>query len=328
MGITTNDIARNCNVSRTTVIRALNNQRGISEETRQKILKVAKELGYRPDLRARSLVKGKSSYIGVVVYDVINQYFAQMVNAIEGEAQKMDYFVNISLHGKCLKKEKDLIYRLMDYHVDGLILSPVNQGEEFADFLRGLDIPMVVIGNRIADDIPYVGINEEMAAYEAIEKIAEKGYERICFVCPPLSEREMANIYAHEMRLAGVERALGNHLEIEKQIMDGLVYLDEVERMLQKDRKRTAFFCSGDVFALAIIKHLRGKGIHTPVDYGIMGFDNINFLEYFSPRLSTISNSIELVSETAVDLLFKLMNDEPASRTKFVNHKMIEGETL
>ena len=88
MGVTTNDIARICQVSRTTVLRALNNKGRISKTTREKILQTAKDLGYRPDLLARGLVKGRTMNIGVVVFDVKNQYFAQMLSAIEGKAQE------------------------------------------------------------------------------------------------------------------------------------------------------------------------------------------------------------------------------------------------
>lgn len=328
MGVTINDIARICQVSRTTVIRALNNKGRISEETRQRILDTAENLGYRPDLLARGLVKGKSSYIGVVVYDVKNQYFSQMLNEIELQAQKRGYFVNISLHEKNQKREKELICRLVDYHVDGLILSPVNRGEDFAEFLRGLKTPVVIIGNKVADDIPYVGIDEEKAAYEAVEKILEKGYEQICFVCPPLAEWETGNIYTHEMRLSGVKRALDAHPEIELKTIGHFGYLEEAEKILKSGNKRTAFFCSGDVFALDIVKSLREQGLRAPEDYGIMGFDNIDFLEYLSPRLSTISNSVEMVAEKAVDHLFDLMEEKQIPNAEFVNHRMIDGETL
>ena len=188
MGVTTNDIARICQVSRTTVIRALNNQGRISKETKDRIVKTAEELGYRPDLLARGLVKGKTMYIGVVVFDVKNQYFAQMLSAIETEAQTRGYCVNITLHGKNREKEVDLIRKLVDYHVDGLILSPVNKGEHFNKFLKSLDTPLIVIGNKVSDEIPFVGIDERRAAREATDKILDSDYERVVFVCPPLGE--------------------------------------------------------------------------------------------------------------------------------------------
>ena len=116
MGVTTNDIARICQVSRTTVLRALNNKGRISKTTREKILQTAKDLGYRPDLLARGLVKGRTMNIGVVVFDVKNQYFAQMLSAIEGKAQEEGYCVNIMLHDKDKRKEIEWIKREKIWH--------------------------------------------------------------------------------------------------------------------------------------------------------------------------------------------------------------------
>mgnify|MGYP003529424079 CR=1 FL=1 len=100
MGITTKDLAKICGVSRTTVHRALSDTGRINPQTKDLILQTAKEYDYRPDLLARGLVKGQTYNIGVVVLDVNNRYFAQMLSAIEAEARKQGYFVNITL---CLR---------------------------------------------------------------------------------------------------------------------------------------------------------------------------------------------------------------------------------
>lgn len=328
MGVTTNDIAKICQVSRTTVLRALNNQGRISEETKEKILKTAKELGYRPDLLARGLVKGRTMYIGVVVFDVKNQYFAQMLSAIEMEAQKQGYCVNITLHDKNKTKEIELIRRLADYHMDGLILSPVNEGEEFANFLKGLGIPLVIIGNKISDDLPFVGICEKEAAKEAVEKIIRSGYEEVVFVCPPLDGRKEGNIFAHQQRLIGFQDAISLNENVHGQILSGYNYIEKVEKIIKESERKPAFFCSGDVFALEIMKVLKAKGVKTPRDYGIMGFDDIEFLNYMTPRLSTIYNSVEEVSKSAVNLLVQQMQGGTVPMNHFENYRIVEGETL
>lgn len=296
MGVTTNDIARICQVSRTTVIRALNNQGRISKETKDRIVKTAEELGYRPDLLARGLVKGKTMYIGVVVFDVKNQYFAQMLSAIEAEAQTRGYCVNITLHGKNREKEIDLIRKLVDYHVDGLILSPVNKGEHFNNFLKSLDTPLIVIGNKVSDEIPFVGIDERRAAKEATDKILDSGYERVVFVCPPLGESREGNNYTHEQRLDGFREAMAGR-SVEAVIISSEYYEKEAASILETNDCNTAFFCSGDIYAMDIMKHLKSCGKQAPRDYGIMGFDDIELLEYLSPRLSTIYNSVEEVAK-------------------------------
>lgn len=327
MGVTTNDIARICQVSRTTVIRALNNQGRISKETKDRIVKTAEELGYRPDLLARGLVKGKTMYIGVVVFDVKNQYFAQMLSAIEAEAQTRGYCVNITLHGKNREKEIDLIRKLVDYHVDGLILSPVNKGEHFNNFLKSLDTPLIVIGNKVSDEIPFVGIDERRAAKEATDKILDSGYERVVFVCPPLGESREGNNYTHEQRLDGFREAMAGR-SVEAVIISSESYEKEAASILETNDCNTAFFCSGDIYAMDIMKHLKSCGKQAPRDYGIMGFDDIELLEYLSPRLSTIYNSVEEVAKRAVELLFDEMEGRKIAMETYERYRLVQGETF
>ena len=128
MGITTKDLAQLCGVSRTTVHRALYGGGRIHPDTKEMILRVAKEHDYRPDLLARGLVKGRTYYIGVVVMDVRNRYFAGMLSAIGREAAQHGYNINITLHDNNRKFEQDQLTRLSSYRMDGIILSSVNEG--------------------------------------------------------------------------------------------------------------------------------------------------------------------------------------------------------
>lgn len=328
MGVTTKDIARICGVSRATVSRALNNEGRINPVTKEKILKVAQEQGYRPDLLARSLVTGKTMYIGAVVFDVNNRYFAQMLNYIEIEAKKNGYFVNITLHQKDKKMELELLNRLVDYHVDGIILSPVNKGNEYAKIIKSFNTPFIIIGNRVSKDIPYVGIDEKKAAKEATKKLILKGYERIVFVCPPLADIKEENIYTHTQREKGFNEIMDIHPNIISAKIDNWNYIDTIDQYLSLDNKKTAFFCSGDIFALDIIKHLRKKGKEAPKDYGIMGFDNIDMLDYITPKLTTIYNSVQEVSVKAVNLLVDLMNNKVVENKNLVDYKFIDGDTI
>mgnify|MGYP001637887677 CR=1 FL=1 len=131
MAITTKDLAQLCGVSRTTIHRALNGTGRIKPETKEMILQVAKEHGYRPDLLATGLAKGQTYNIGVVVLDVKNRYFAQMLSMISTEAYARGYGVNITLHGGDAGTEREQLTRLADYRVDGIILSSVNEGEAY-----------------------------------------------------------------------------------------------------------------------------------------------------------------------------------------------------
>jgi len=328
MSVTTKDIASICGVSRTTVNRAFTNTGRISEETKQKILKVAAELEYRPDLLAMGLKSGKTRFFGIVVFDVRNRYFAQMLNAVEVEARKHDYFVNITLHEKNKKLEKELIQRLADYRVEGFILSPVSKGPSFSEFLKKINKPTVIIGNRVGKDIPFVGINEKEAAKDAVKMIAEKGYKQIVFVCPPLADAEQENIYSHEQREQGFLEEIKNYPDVNSVVVASWDYLKEVEKIMNQATSKTAFFCSGDIFALEIMKYFKQFGKRAKQDYGIMGFDNIDTLDYVIPRLSTIDNVVEKVSEKAVSILFEMIEGKKVPNKTIVDYIVINGETL
>lgn len=328
MGITTKDLAKICGVSRTTIHRALTGTGRINEQTSNLIIKTAEEYGYRPDLLARGLVKGKTMYIGVVLMDVNNRYFAQMLSAISVQARKRGYFTNIALHEKDKEIEKEQLRRLADYRMDGIILSSINQGEEYKAFLDGLEIPIVTIDNKIAADIPFVGIDEKAAAKEAVRSILEKGYETIVFVCPPLADEREENIYVHEQRVEGFKEAMAQYPEGKKALVGTENFLQECLQLLKASDKKTAFFCSGDMFALDLMKFFRKQGMEAPGDYGIMGFDNIDTLDYVSPKLSTIYNGVEEVANTAVTMLFDLLEGKSVPTERILDYQFIEGKTL
>lgn len=327
MGITTKELAKICGVSRTTVHRALSDTGRINQETKEMILKAAKDYDYRPDLLARGLVKGQTFYIGVVVLDVNNRYFAQMLSAIEVEARKRGYFVNITLHEKNKAMEKEQLARLADYHVDGIILSSVNKGEDYKKFLESLDTPIVTIDNKIAEGIPFAGIKEREAAKTAVMHMTGKGYEKLVFVCPPLSDSKKENSYVHEERAKGFLEAMKAHADKKAVVIQEKEFLSASLAELSADKK-TAFFCSGDMFALELMKFLKNNGHRAPEDYGIMGFDNIDTLQYVSPRLTTIDNSVEQVATAAVELLFQLINGEKPETSRILEPHLIEGETI
>jgi LacI family transcriptional regulator len=328
MGITSKDIAKICGVSRGTVDRALNNKPRINSDTKDKILKTAKELGYRPDLIARSLVKGRSMSLGVVVFDIRNRYFAQLLNSIEMQARKSGYFVNITLQEKDPELEVRLIHSLVDRRADGIILCPVNKGKKFQEFLENLPIPVIVIGNKISSNIPFIGIDERKAAADAGKTLILKGYKRIIFICPPLADKKKENIYSHEQRLQGFLDIVKLNGEIEYHVVGNWEYLKDVDSFVKDNIKKTALFCSGDTFALSIMKYLRSIGKKAPEDIGVMGFDCIDTLEYVTPSLATVFNPVEQIGAQAVEMLLNVIEGIPITNSLLLGHQIIHGESI
>lgn len=331
MSITVNEIAEKCGVSRTTVLRALNGQGSVRQTTKERILAVAKEYNYRPNLLARSLNHGRTMSLGVVTINVENMYFVQSLNIINKEADKKGYFTNIVVCDENLEWERKLIQGLADRQMEGILISPINKGKDFEDFLLSLHIPVVCIGNRVSDSITTVQVNEMQATMDAVELIASKGYQKIIFVCPPLEIGEEQNIYVHRQRLMGFELAAGKYPQIVSDIIGDKEYLGKIDDMLRTSPKmKTAFLCSGDAYALNVMRWGSQRGLSIPRDFGLMGFDNISMLEYILPRLTTVSTNLEGVAETAVAELLQQISCEGSYSPKdiYLKYKILDRDTL
>ena len=330
MAITVNQIAEKCGVSRTTVLRALNGKGSVGKETKEKILSIAKQYNYRPNLLARSLNHGRTMSLGVVTINVENMYFVQSLNVINKEADKRGYFTNIVVCDESLEWEKKLIQGLADRQMDGILMSPINKGKQFEEFLLSLHLPIVCIGKQVSDSITTVQVNEMEATMEAVELILSKGYQRIIFVCPPLEVQKEQNIYVHEQRLLGFQTAVKKYPELIASVIGKQNYLSAVEQEIQNcSDKKIAFLCSGDSYALDIMRWASQKGLSVPKDFGLMGFDDINVLEFISPKLTTVSTNLEGVAKTAVsELIQQIESKEYCPKSIFLNYKILDRETL
>ena len=329
MSITTNDLAKLCGVSRTTVIRALNNTGRISDSTKQKILQTAKEHGYKPDLLARSLARGRTNTIGVIVLDSNNRYFSQMISAVSSIAEENGFGVSISLHTNDQQKEIEQLKRMAAYKVDGIILSSINEGEEYKKFLDDFGIPVVSVDNRIAKDIPFVGISQRKSMKAATAKVLAAGYKKIFFVCPPIKGNSNENIYVHRKRMEGFRQAIeecDKHVEV-KYLLDW-GYLEQIEAL--KITKDMAFVCVADEIALDIMMLLRHRGLTAGTDFGLHGFDAIDTLKYITPELDTVDNNVELVAKEAMKLLIEMINTNSVDKRKriIVPFNLVEGTTI
>lgn len=328
MKITIKELANICGVSIGTIDRALNNRPGINSKTKEEILRVVNEIGYKPNLLARSLVKGRTMTIGIVVFNLHNNFFSQLVNNIESYLKLNGYFLYVTLTGNTKEEEINCLDHLASLKVDGIIIFPINQGKGFDQYLKSLSIPIVTIGNMISKHWPFVGIDDQAAMTSAVEYIALKDYKRIIYYSPPLAYKGKVNIYEVEERFTGYKKAVQKQPSIKDSIVITNKKLDQILSIISLRDKKTAILCSSDKFALEIGFFLKGKGVSIPMDVGLMGFDNINMLKYVSPRLTTINYPINQLSVTTCDILIKHIKNEKFSNQNLLPCNIIEGESL
>lgn len=327
--ITVKDLAKICGVSRATIDRALHGKAQISEATRKRVLAAAKQYGYRPDLLARGLAKGKTQRIGVVAFDMKTAYSVQLLTAIEAEARRLGYAVNITFQDYDSEREISLIRDLVNYRMDGLLLCPVNKGPEFERFLLDLPVPVVTMGHWVSDKIPLVGIEEYEAGQMVFRHLHQKGYRRIVFTCPAMNQKSAGkNNYIHEQRLAGLLSQAPDFPETELLEAYDEDLSDAVRRIRGLLPKKTAFFCSGDLPAMELCLVLKAEGLRVPEDFGVMGFGNIELLRYMEPKIETVDSSIGEVGAEAARQLIERIQGSPAEPFVYVGYHIVAGNSL
>ena len=285
--ISTTKIAEICGVSQGTVDRALNGRKGISPKTKEKILRVAQEYGYRPNIHASTIAGGKSRLIGVIVFDLRNQYFSDLLTCIENCCASVGYSTVVMFTDKEHRKEIECIQNMLHMSVDGIVLCPINAGEEYENFLLSSGIPIVTFGNRLSR-IPYLGIDNALAMENAVAHILEAGYRTLIYVKPELKQH---NSFAQTERLNAFVAACTRG-SIPYVITDLANAEREVERNLP-----CALICPTDVYAIKLLSAAQKHRV------GIMGFDNIRIIDELGLILDSVSYDVPLTAKAAVDYI-------------------------
>jgi LacI family transcriptional regulator len=324
--VTIKEIAQICGVSLGTVDRALNGRTGINPETRERVLGVAKQLGYRPHLLARSLVTGSTKTIGVIVSNLRNSFFSEIVEVIQRKARASGYHVFLMLNEFYQEEEENSLDRLRALNVDGIIMTPVSRGNAFVAYLRRLATPVITLSNKVSKNWPWVGIDERAAVRDGVRYALSKGYTRVLFVLQSREAGKVQSLYVDEQRAQGYRDSLAE-AGLAPEIYSDNVLFKRIEEDPGFLGPRTCIACSCDAVALDALNILKANGVAVPARVGLMGFDNVDELKYITPLLTTISYPFEQMGEAAFDSLMAAIGGRTiGSRT--LSHTLIRGETV
>jgi len=324
------DIAKKTGFSIATVSRVLNNSTLVKTKTRDKILKVIDDLGYRPSFFARSLAKKISKTIGLIMPDIINPVFPEMAKGIGDSAFLKDYTVFLCNTDSSVKKEVEFVDNLLDKHVDGIIfisteMCNIKGNFEHYFYLFKKNIPVVLINGMLRDiDIPFVRINEVKAGYIATIHMLKKGLRKIAFLGGSFN-----SIPTNE-KLKGYRQAF-NKFNIP--INEKYILLDDFEikngfrntiKLLEMKNRPEGIITASDVLAMEAIRASLKIGVRIPDDLKIIGFDNINFASTYSPSITTVAQPKYKMGATALDMLVQLIEKKDLPKRKvLVKPKLI-----
>ena len=177
--ITTAELSKICGVSQGTVDRALNNRAGINPETKQKILRIAKEYGYREFVGSK-VQKKAVGQIGIIVFNLHNEYFSKLITEIELILRDYGFSAVVMMTHYDKQYEIECIRNMYNMGVQGIILCSVNNGDEFDNYLKLFDIPIVAVGNKVGS-VPFVGIDDFAAMRDMTEKLLAEGYTDLIY---------------------------------------------------------------------------------------------------------------------------------------------------
>lgn len=324
--MTIKDIARLAEVSITTVSKIINGKdHDISQATIDRVNQIMEEQRYVPNKLAGSLVTKSTKTIGLVIPDITNPFFPELVRGAEDRANEAGYSIFFCNSDDQLEKETQYIKSLMEKMVDGIIFTAASTDSSRKAAFKNISSPIVLVDRFIEmEEVKASIVVDNVAgAYEGTKYLIGLGHKQILHITGPQKGK------ISQERRQGYEQALNEaHIETdERYILSGKFKLEwGYEAMAQADATNvpfTAVFCGNDLIALGAMKYLKEKGKHIPEDCSILGFDDIQIASHVDPPLTTVRQPKYQMGYQAVDTMIKLLNKEDISTDDTVHGKKI-----
>lgn len=312
MVTTIKDIAKRVCVSHSTVSRALCGSPLISAETVRRVQQAALEMGYHPSFAARSLKTNQSLALGVVVSNIDDPFFSEILQGIEDVAQQSGYSLFIAASQRDLEREGVIVNAMRQHRVDGVIICSTSfsaaQSREFLEYLT----PIVVINNQSAEDYRYSIYHDDVDGSRQVTRhLIDLGHEKIAYLGNSISGRTTLD------RLSGFQQEMA---VARLPIPDDYIYqvpggrpeqgIAGLNHLLDLADRPTAMVCYNDMLAIGVLKGLQQIGIQVPEDFSVTGFDNILFSTYTNPPLTTFDQPKRTIGEEAARLLLGLLRSD------------------
>lgn len=325
--ITIKDIAKELNISPSTVSRALKDHPDISQETKDKVVEYANRMGYQPNTIALSLKNRTSNVIGLIIPEIVHHFFSSVISGIDEVARQSGYNLIISQSNESFEQEIHNVGTLMSARVDGIIIGRTKETTNFEHFthLETAGIPIVFFDRQCHDvTADNVIIDDQNAAFNATSYLINTGCKKIVHLKGP------ENLGISNQRLAGYKQALEQHnLEYSEEMVIEADSFEKgksvVERIIREKSLPEAIFAVNDLTALGAISALKEAGIKIPEQVSVCGFTNGIISRLSDPPLTTIEQNGYLIGQKATKLLFERIKSDIQlpSRTEIIPTKLI-----
>lgn len=306
VAITIKDISRAAGVSTATVSKVLNGDyRKVSDETRDRILKIADEMAYRPNLLARGLVSRKLNMIGIVIPDISNPYYGNMARGISDEAYRHGYTTMISNTDGLAERLTTAIETMAAYSAAGIIVSGgFSDARSLADALKKLRMPYVFLECHVEGLDYCVYVDDYAGSYKAVSHLIERGHTQIACISGNLVASQM-----DDARTRGYKQALwDNQITLNPYLLEGGSFTFDTGyrktlQLLARGIPFTAIVCGNDLIAMGAYKAIREQHLQIPQDISLVGFDDLFLATVMEPRLTTVKQPSDEMGICGMNML-------------------------
>jgi LacI family transcriptional regulator len=312
--VTLKDIANKAGVSVNTVSCALRGSTKISKPVSERIAKLASEMGYMPNSAAVTLRNKKSRVIGLIVTDISNPVFGNMVKGAENAAREKGYSIIISNTDENKTNEIDALSTMISRRVDGIILNPTQHDTESLQLLKRVNMPFILMARRFRDyQTNYVVCDDILGGYFAAEYLVSKNHRNIVFINGP---KHISSSYERE---EGFRKALKKSrltlravYYIYPSINEGM---EVAAKLLDSGIEFTAVQCFDDYTAFGVMMMFEKRGVKVPGDVAVLGYDNTEFAEVIRSGLTSIDLNEYRTGLLSAEYLVDIIEDQRMSHS-------------
>lgn len=321
-------VARLANVSIATVSRTINNIPSVNPKMAKRVWEAIRELNYFPNTQARALVSGRSRLLGLIVSEITNPFFPELIQVFEEVAVEHGYEILIGSTNYDPERMKRCIRRMVERNAEGVAVMTFGIEQPLLDQLADRKIPLVFVDqgpDRAGISLLHVDYHHGIR--QGIQHLAALGHRDIAFITGPL------RLHSAQSRLAAFKKALqecGIPIR-EKLIVEGDHTMEggmtAAEQLLEQERVPTAIMCSNDMLAIGVLHKLSRSGLRVPDDISIVGFDDIRMVEMMIPSLTSVQMSRSELARAAVTALRAHVENTAPKREYKIDTRLVVRES-
>jgi LacI family transcriptional regulator len=324
---TIRDVAKMAEVSISTVSRVMNAPESVVESKRSRVLEAIQDLKYQPNALARGLIYKKSNTLGVMIPDVRNPYYGNVIRGMEDAAKKLGYNLMICNTDHDKKRLISYLRSFYEKQIDGIVFTSDFMYPDYYEAIQRYMLPVVLVSTQSYDyELPSVNINDEQGGYDATKYLIELGHKKIGMVCFSLTD-SMSGLsryrgFLRALREFDLERSCGRCVEFAGYWFDDAE--EAAGHLFAKHPDLTAVFAVSDEFAMGIISYLHSRNTAVPDQVSVVGFDDIRMARMTIPKLTTIAQPMYELGHRGIEKLHEIIEGgESAELREIMPHRLI-----